>query len=188
MFDYHRTGINELLYGQGQLWTASTDETVQIHPHPAPAKSLKLAPPITHPTAVKAFLPLSLTFLAEPYLLTGAGGVIRVYDVSTLEEPELIRELDAHWHDLTALRLWMRTSPVKGAAGQLKVEPWIVSTSLDGTIRKWRLSELLNPAPPAPVVATPEPELEKTSSTAAPPTFQMSEEEERELAELMEED
>ena len=119
---------------------ASTDETVQIHLHPAPAKPTKPIPPITHPAAVKAILPLALTFLQEPYLLTGAGDVIRVYDVSTPEELELIREVDAHWHDVTALRLWMRTTPVEGGQGTLQVEPWIVSASLDGTIRKWRLS------------------------------------------------
>ena len=120
--------------------TASTDETVQIHSHPAPAQPTKAIPPITHPAAVKAILPLALTFLQEPYLLTGAGDVIRIYDVATLEEPELVREVDAHWHDVTALRLWMRTTPVEGSQGKLQVEPWIVSASLDGTIRKWRLS------------------------------------------------
>lgn len=113
---------------------------MKVHPHPAPATPERPIPPITHPTAVKAILPLALTFLQEPYLLTGAGDVIRVYDVATPEEPELIREVDAHWHDVTALRLWMRTTPVQGGQGKLQVEPWIVSTSLDGTIRKWRLS------------------------------------------------
>jgi len=185
---YHRTGINEMLYGQGQLWTASTDETVQVRLHPAPASPVKPIPPITHPTAVKAIISLSLTYLAEPYLLTGAGDVIRVYDVSTIEEPELIREVDAHWHDVTALHLWMRTTRVEGAEGQLKVEPWIVSASLDGTIRKWRLSELLAPPLPTPAATTPKPEPEKTSGVATSVPYQMSEEEERELAELMGED
>ncbi|KZT69040.1 WD40 repeat-like protein [Daedalea quercina L-15889] len=186
--NYHRTGINEMLYGEGQLWTASTDETVQVRLHPAPASPAKPIPPITHPAAVKAILPLSLTFLGEPYLLTGAGDIIRVYDVSTLEEPELIREVDAHWHDVIALRLWMRTTPVEGAEGKLQVEPWIVSTSLDGTIRKWRLSELLAPPLPASKVTTPKPEPKATPDVPPSDGYQMSEEEERELAELMGED
>jgi len=29
-----------------------------------------------------------------------------------------------------------------------RIEPWVVSASLDGTIRKWKLSELLDPPPP----------------------------------------
>ena len=64
--------------------------------------------------------------------------MIRLYDLSTISEPEILGEIDAHWHDVTAIRLWMRTS--KNEAGQTRIEPWIVSTSLDGTIRKWRFS------------------------------------------------
>ncbi|EPT05940.1 hypothetical protein FOMPIDRAFT_1044419 [Fomitopsis schrenkii] len=183
---HHRTGINEMLYGQGQLWTASTDESIKVYPHPAPATPAKPIPPITHPASVKAILPLALTFLQEPYLLTGAGDVIRVYDIATPEEPELIREVDAHWHDVTALRLWMRTTPVKGGQGKLQVEPWIVSASLDGTLRKWRLSELLTPPAPAPTKPL-EPEPKKVPETPAA-AYKMSEDEERELAELMGED
>jgi len=87
--------------------------------------------------AVRSILPLSLTDLGEPYIITGAGDIIRVYDVSTLEEPELVGEVDAHWHDVTALRLWVRKTT--GDDGKTRVEPWIISASLDGTIRKWKL-------------------------------------------------
>ena len=79
-----------------------------------------------------------MTDLAEPYVITGSGDIIRIYDVSSPEEPELLGEVDAHWHDVTALRLWVRRSV--GDNGQTRVEPWIISASLDGTIRKWRLS------------------------------------------------
>ncbi|PCH38281.1 WD40 repeat-like protein [Wolfiporia cocos MD-104 SS10] len=182
---HHRTRVNEMLHNNGQLWTASSDETIQMLFHPSPSPSvvpkLKPCPPIIHPAAVRAVLPLALTPLAEPYVLTGAGDVIRVYDVSSLDEPELLSEVDAHWHDVTALRLWMRRTPIEGSQGEVKVEPWIVSASLDGTIRKWRLSELLCP-PPAdkPIAVDPEP---KESDS-----FQMTEEEERELAELIDSD
>lgn len=87
--------------------------------------------------AIRSVLPLSLTDLAEPYIITGAGDIIRIYDVSTLEEPDLIGQVDAHWHDVTALRLWVRKTI--GDDGKTRVEPWIISTSLDGTIRKWKL-------------------------------------------------
>lgn len=59
--------------------------------------------------------------------------------MSTPQEPDLVNEVDAHWHDVTALRLWMRKTAVEGQAGKVRVEPWVISTSLDGTIRKWNL-------------------------------------------------
>ncbi|KAI9064284.1 WD40 repeat-like protein [Trametes sanguinea] len=185
---HHRTRVNAVMYGNGQLWTASSDETVQVVPHPAPdakSPSSKPPPPIQHPTAVRALLPLAITPLAEPYVLVGAGDVIRVFDVSSVDEPELLSEVDAHWHDVTALRLWMRKSAVDGTPGAVKVEPWIVSASLDGTIRRWRLSELLQPPPP-PIKKTEEAKPKEVP--AEEPTTAMTEEEERELAELMGDD
>ncbi|KAJ7043238.1 WD40-repeat-containing domain protein [Mycena alexandri] len=177
--NHHRTGVNEMRFGRGQLWTASSDDTAQILADPTSTGKPPVS--ITHPTAVRCILPLSVTDLAEPYLITGAGDVIRVYDVSSIQEPELINEIDAHWYDVTALHLWIRKTP--GADGKTRVEPWVVSTSLDGTIRKWRLAELLTPSPPSrpepPKVAKPAP------ATKADSKFEMTEEEERELAELL---
>ena len=125
--------------------TASSDETVSLYAYPpAPNSSThpgapKPIPPIPHPRAVRALLPLSLTNLGETHLLTAHGDAIRTYDVSTPAEPELLSEVDAHWHDVTALRLWVRKFQ-DGKDGRTKVEPWLVSASLDGTIRRWRLS------------------------------------------------
>ncbi|KAH9951290.1 WD40 repeat-like protein [Amylocystis lapponica] len=187
---HHRTRINETIYGNGQLWTASSDETVQLIPHAPPASNAdppKAIPPLTHPVAVRAILPLALTPLGEPYLLTGAGDVIRTYDVSEPDAPELLGSVDAHWHDVTALRLWMRRTPVAGVRGQVRVEPWVVSASLDGTLRKWRLSELLHP----PALAEQTPELVKADPEPSEKPVEssgLSEEEERELAELMDSD
>ncbi|KAF7974555.1 hypothetical protein HWV62_10036 [Athelia sp. TMB] len=172
---HHRTRINEMVLGNGQLWTASSDETVQILENPLDAASRPL-PPLAHPVAVRAILPLGTTGLAEPYVLTGAGDIIRAYDVSSPAEPELLGEVDAHWHDVTALRLWVRRSA--GGSGQTRVEPWVISASLDGTIRRWRLSELLHP-PPKTAAPAPAPIPEEDG-------FTMTEEEERELAELLE--
>ena len=96
-------------------------------------------PPITHPTGFRAVLPLpihpQLDADAFPYLLGGSGDLIRVYDISSLEEPEFIREVEGHWHDVTHLCVWLRDR--KEGKGK---EVWIVSASLDGTIRKWRLA------------------------------------------------
>lgn len=186
--DHHRTRINELLYGNGQLWTASADETVQVTLDKSmpmddcPNPTIKPFKPLTHPVAVRAILPLNLTDLSEPYLLTAAGEVLRVYDVSVLNEPEFIGEVDAHWHDITAVRLWMRK--IVWDDGKTRVEPWIITTSLDMTIRKWKLSELLSPLV---VKAVPEIQVRQQD---LPQLFDsgMTEDEERELAELMEED
>jgi len=122
---------------------ASLDETVQIlstnsSSSPTPAS-------ITHPTGVRALLSLSLTPLAEPYLITGSGDILRVYDVSSPKEPELVNEIEAHWHDVTAIRLWIRGSTIEAEDGTKKtsVEPWVVSTSLDETVRRWRLGGML---------------------------------------------
>ncbi|KAG2020504.1 miller-Dieker lissencephaly protein [Coprinopsis cinerea AmutBmut pab1-1] len=178
----HRTRINDLFVGQGLVWTASSDDTAQLSPivpvgSDVPSSNVKLPKPIEHPTAVRAILPLALTDLSEPYLLTASGDVIRVYDLSTLDEPELISSTDIHWHDVTAIRLWKRKTVKDGLT---HVEPWIVTTSLDQTVRKWRLTELLNPPPPK------KPEVAEESNTVN--DSGLTEEEERELAELLDED
>lgn len=174
---------------------ASADETVQVSLDPDVQTKVKLPPPITHPKQVRCILSVALTDVGEPYLITGSEDTIRVYDLSTFDEPELIREVDAHWHDILTLRLWMRRSV--GDDGYTRVEPWIVSSSLDGTIRKWRLlgtrfcslsscrysnflSELVTPPSKAEPV--------KEALVSPPENFDMTEEEERELADLMDED
>jgi hypothetical protein len=154
--------------------------------------------------AVRSILPLSLTDLREPYIITGAGDIIRVYDVSTLEEPELVGEVDAHWHDVTALRLWVRKTVEDD--GKTRVEPWIISASLDGTIRKWKLqglsridplllksltsigADLLNPSSIEPTAEIKHPAAPSEPDLKDEGKFEMTEEEERELAELLDSD
>ncbi|KDR81442.1 hypothetical protein GALMADRAFT_134881 [Galerina marginata CBS 339.88] len=178
--DHHRTRINELIYANGELWTASADDTVRVLPDKLPdsTEKTKAPKPLTHPVAVRAILPLSLTDIGEPYLITAAGDVLRTYDISELDEPELLGEVDAHWHDIIAIRLWMRKSI--GEDGKTRIEPWIVTASLDKTIRKWKLSELLNPPPPPKNIQDPLPDPKPASLST------LTDEEERELAELME--
>jgi hypothetical protein len=91
--------------------------------------------------AVRAILPLLLTDLSEPYLISAAGDVLRTFDVSSLQEPELLSEIDGHWHDITAILLWMRKS--EGDDGRKFIEPWILTTGLDKTIRKWKLAGMV---------------------------------------------
>ncbi|KAJ7090242.1 WD40-repeat-containing domain protein [Mycena belliarum] len=182
---HHRTGINEMRSGRDHLWTASGDDTAQVLANPSSLQPTTKPPvSIAHPAAVRSILPLSVTDLAEPYLLTGAGDVIRVYDMSSVDEPELINEVDAHWHDVTALHLWPRQTI--GADKKTRIEPWIVSTSLDGTIRKWKLADLLTQSP-APRAEPPKfTQREPVSQTNS--SFEVTEDEERELAELLDSD
>lgn len=180
--NHHRTRINEMLCGNGQLWTASADDTVQILPEEQKEAVPRKSNSIAHPVAVRAILPLSLTDLGEPYLITGAGDVLRVFEVSSLDEPELVSKTDAHWHDITAICLWHRTS--LNADGKKQTEPWIITTSLDRTVRKWRLHDLLNPpAPSKDEVQNREPPPASTPNDDG--GFALSEEEARELAELL---
>lgn len=153
---------------------------------------------ITHTKAFRAVLPVylhpELDPDAFPYLLAGSGDCIRVYDLPSLDEPELIKEIEGHWHDVTHLRTW-----IQGSGDGARRDVWIVSGSLDGTLRKWKLSgrhgvsalcwpclhrvflELVAP-PSSQNAAT----ANDTSQTEAP--LGLTEEEERELAELMGDD
>jgi hypothetical protein len=93
---------------------------------------------ITHLKAVKAIVPTPLTDFAEPYLISASGDAIRLYaydPASPEDSPELLGEIDAHWHDVTTLGLWTR-----GVGNDRKhVETCILSASLDGTLRRWQM-------------------------------------------------
>lgn len=204
-----RQEVTNSSQGEVQLTTllflpsASADDTIEVHVYPPPTGSKpKPSPPITHTTAFRAVLPVylhpELDSDAFPYLLAGSGDCIRVYDISSLDEVEFIREVEGHWHDVTHLRTWVQES-VDGA----RRDVWVVSGSLDGTLRKWKLSgadgatptlvagsspilsELVNP----PLPATREKESTTTKSSGqTQEALGLTEEEERELAELMGED
>jgi hypothetical protein len=68
------------------------------------------------------------------------------------------------------LALWTRVT------ARNDLETWIVSSSLDGTLRRWNLAELL--APPAPLIAPPAAEVKEANGG-------MTAEEMAELDELM---
>jgi len=183
---HHRTRINEIVYGDGHLWSASSDETVQVHLYPVPTDAKqKPSPPITHTTAFRAVLPVylhsKLDSDAFPYLLAGSGDSIRVYDISSFDEVELIKVVEGHWHDVTHLRTWLQES-----ADGTRKDVWVVSGSLDDTLRKWKLSGLVVPTPPV----TEEQNLTPTKNTTSGPRelLGLTEEEEKELAELMDDE
>jgi hypothetical protein len=157
----HRTGLNEIWASNGKVWsgryivywldfilieslTASTDFTVMIQTHPASTSTVVKT--INHASAVKTLLPLHLTNLDMAYLVTGAGEVLSTYDISTIDErdgkAELLSVTDIHSHDITTLGWWVRDTEVsrEGQPSVVRREPWIVSGSLDGTLRRWRLA------------------------------------------------
>ena len=115
---------------------ASIDESVLIHPEAEESNKKPKVTKLSHPTAVKAILPFEDQDNDTIHLITACGDTLRVYDASaSLDTPELLNEIDAHAHDVTGLRVWLKVTP-DGP------EIWIVSASLDGTIRRWQLQGL----------------------------------------------
>ncbi|BEI81798.1 hypothetical protein CcaverHIS002_0209580 [Cutaneotrichosporon cavernicola] len=153
----HETSVAQLAAVDDGLWSASMDYNAMFHGVPSAT--------LAHPRYVKAILPHPN---GMPYILTGSEDEhIRVWDSSNLERTNKMpmSVVVAHCGEVTAFGLW--TCKQEGRLLEVKV----VSASLDGTLRRWSMKELLNP-----------PELD-----LKPPTTEtmMTEEEERELAELM---
>ena len=121
---------------------ASSDNSVIIEPVqslPAATNTKKIRHTIVHSQSINAILPLSLTGLSEPYIVTASGEVVQVYTFdpdAPEDKPELVGEIDAHWHDVTDLGLWMH---VLEKDGKKYIETWILSASLDATLRRWQL-------------------------------------------------
>lgn len=191
---------------------------------------------LVHKDFVKAILPLPF-YLPTPNLpqfdpfeeavVTGGSDEhLRLFPSASTsssssfrtEEEEQV-EVEGHWHEIISLACWTRhpnpsptttTSPLPPAT---KVEIWIISASLDGTIRRWNL--LTIPTLPKPEL---KPVLEKDhqpnldwgedslppltkknllgenavvgggAGSGAGKAMQMTAEEEAELAELMDSD
>ncbi|GJJ12276.1 hypothetical protein Clacol_006517 [Clathrus columnatus] len=174
----HRTGINSIFIANGLMLSGSSDETFIIDKVPRKSVNSKILHTVSQPAAVKALLPLFLILPEEDYIVAGAGDSIRIYsyDPSSAEDPpELLREIEAHWHDITSLAVWVRTSNLN------QVELWVLSASLDSTLRRWNINETLKSNDNL-----------STPSQQLPPSFKpenhLTEEEERELAELMDDD
>lgn len=86
-----------------------------------------------------------------------------------------MNEVEAHTHEVVALCGYT----VKGEEGG-KREPRVLSASLDGTLRRWKVEELIEPGRFEKVVLVEVKEEERVSL--------LTEEEERELAELLGDD
>ena len=176
-------------------FVASADETVKIHPCSSEGQgSEKKRPikPVQHPTGVKALLPLYIPSLDETYLFTASGDIIRSWDTFDLDDKvEQRNEVDGHWHDVTLLKAWF-TYP----------DPYILSASLDGTVRRWKvkgtgrysfsvaLADERTPDLLTSKLPGEKSDLEGNTHTAARQQVpgELTEEEERELDELLNDD
>ncbi|KAF8312050.1 WD40-repeat-containing domain protein [Cantharellus anzutake] len=186
----HRTGINDMVVSNGQIWTGSTDYSVIIQGNcstddePSPTVEVMSPKTITHPSLVRAVLPLPLVHVDEPYLISGSADKIFVWDITSVNQKhgviEKVVELDAHSHDVTAIEFWEQAP--KGKSGISEI--WIVTAGLDCMVRRWRLKDILNGTYQRQVDAA----LKLDKSRRTPPSATITEEEERELEELMSSD
>ncbi|GAA5961347.1 hypothetical protein JCM21900_004491 [Sporobolomyces salmonicolor] len=214
----HELAIYDMVVGEeGELWTASADHSVLLSslslstPSTPPTPLLRLP----HPSQVRSLLPLAaaLPALSAPYLLTASSDeLLRIFSLaSSACDPDpareqrrewrgiglaegsvpggCVREVEGHTHEIVQLRAYVSEGTAKsqdGAdeGGGKKREAWILSASLDGTLRRWKWPEMLleerDRLVLVPVVEQEEGEKKKEGL--------LTEEEERELEELMADD
>lgn len=93
--------------------------------------------------------------------------------------PGLIKEVQGHSHDIIDLNIYIKyvdiIDEVEGKSKGKKSEAWILSASIDGTLRRWQWPNILTEEVKVKL-DLPEEVKEKTG---------MTEEEERELEEMM---
>ncbi|GEM06657.1 WD repeat protein [Rhodotorula toruloides] len=202
---HHELGIYDMQVGlDGELWTASADNSVllsQLSPSSAsepPIPTLR----IPHPAQTRSLLPLSLSSLAYSpsaaqhihYLLTGSSDeLIRIFNLSDSSlDPSPTREQKRDWRGIALEASSTPDGCVKEIEGHTHEivqlcayttstgEAWLLSASLDGTLRRWKWPDVLKEKTDKLVIVPVEEEPKKESL--------LTEEEERELAELMGED
>ncbi|KAJ2321222.1 hypothetical protein H4R23_000811 [Coemansia sp. Cherry 401B] len=169
----HKTNVFDCRATENTLWTASADNTAIGWDIDTRAADMVLE----HGAAVTAVLPVPQVGV----VVTGVrDGAIYVWRVSS-GTPEIVREIHAHTDDVTCLR----------AAGRV-----LYSAGLDGTLRRWDIQDVLGfdgglnyiPAELQTLESPQQPQQQRAheqgSSTSAMQSA-LTEEEERELAELM---
>ncbi|KAJ2452045.1 hypothetical protein EV183_003223 [Coemansia sp. RSA 2336] len=165
----HKTNIFDCKVTENTLWTASADKTAIGWDVESCAVDLVLE----HEASVNAVLPIPQAGIVA----TGVhGGVIYIWKVNS-GSPEIIREIHAHTDDVTCLR----------AAGRK-----FYSSALDGTLRTWDIKDIVDYTGGMVYVPAELEALKNGSSSAEPKdrsakasNSALTEEEERELAELM---
>ncbi|KAJ2746237.1 hypothetical protein GGI20_001517 [Coemansia sp. BCRC 34301] len=169
----HRTNISDIKWTENWLWTASADKTVVSWDIETGKADLVLE----HTTTVTAVLPIPQVGV----LVTGVrDGVIYIWRVDD-GPPRIIREIHAHTDDVTCLKIAGRS---------------FYSSGLDETLRVWGIKDVVEfsggleymPAELAALKVQALVEQAAHTDTAGKhggSSSALTEEEERELAELM---
>lgn len=145
---------------------------------------------IPHPAPVRSVLPLASAFRDSPYLVTGASDeLLRLIDLSASAalDPNPARETKREWRGLPLAA----NARVEGCAREVEAhtheivqlcayvsrngQQWLLSASLDNTLRRWEWPDVLVREMDKVLVVREE----------QPEESLLTEEEERELAELM---
>ncbi|WRT63755.1 uncharacterized protein IL334_000680 [Kwoniella shivajii] len=176
----HDTSVSQLALTDDGLWSVSMDKSAIFHPFVPSSSSSSSSPKptITHPSYVKSVLPIPEEFeLPRSLLLTGSEDEhIRIFDhesilditsTSDANAGKLYGMIQGHCGEVSVLRVWWSDG------NGIESGWYVISGGLDSTLRRWGVKDILNPP-----VLNYEPEEVKESSG-------MTEEEERELAELM---
>ncbi|GAA5831537.1 hypothetical protein JCM3766R1_001795 [Sporobolomyces carnicolor] len=214
---HHELAIYDLVVSaeNGEIWTASADNSILLmsfspsDPASAPVPTLR----IPHPAQTRSVLPLHLEFPNFRHVVTTTitpEELIRVWDLDSEDlEPDAKREVRRDWKGLPASYPTQAATTGGGADERLlpgcvreveghtndvvslssyvveneegKKEIWILSASLDGTLRRWNWVEMLERKRDKIVL------IETTPHEDEEPSL-LTEEEERELEELMADD
>ncbi|KAG0302039.1 hypothetical protein BGZ98_007848 [Dissophora globulifera] len=182
VFKHHATTVYRVIVDAVEMWSASADKTVRR----LDLETKKVDTTLEHPDFVKSIA------LAGPYIVTGGRQeTIRVWSVATGKP---LKEIKGHFDEVSSM---------------LTIGATLLTGSLDGTVRRWSLKEqdlmpsmqqsdaeaLLSPNQSAlteeSIPTEAKAEITSTvsvSSEKVPKASMMTEEEERELAELMDSD
>ncbi|KAF2229912.1 WD40 repeat-like protein [Viridothelium virens] len=167
----HETSVNRLFFplsdASGDFWTASSDKTAK---HIVRSRGWEADTVLDHPDFVRDVCYDE----ASGYIVTACRDEgVRVWDPTS---GDLVHCFDGHFEEVTALVVLGRGV---GQAGE------IVSVSIDGTIRRWGLGkEELQQAKEDAKKEQQESQIQDEKPKAS----MLTEEEERELAELMEDE
>ncbi|KAG0039373.1 hypothetical protein BGZ82_008473 [Podila clonocystis] len=171
VFQHHATTVYKVLVDSNEIWSVSADKTAQR----LDLETKKADTRLEHPDFVKSIA------LAGPYVMTGGRQEsIRVWSIST---GKMINEIKGHFDEVSSM---------------IVIGSTLFSGSLDGTVRRWSLKEKdLASSLPKDVAnsaaSNQKPTAESTSESVqlshekhkeGKPGM-MTEEEERELSELM---
>ncbi|KAF9374584.1 hypothetical protein CPB97_012014 [Podila verticillata] len=171
VFQHHATTVYKVLVDSVEIWSVSADKTAQR----LDLETNKTDTKLEHPDFAKSIA------LAGPYVMTGGRQEsIRVWSIGT---GKLVKEIKGHFDEVSSM---------------VVIGSTLFSGSLDGTIRRWSLKEKdLTSLPKDKAnshASNQEPATESASYAPAQEKHEekkpgmMTEEEERELAELMDGD